>query len=298
MSWVRVDDNITFHRKVVHCGNEAFGAWMRMVAWSANHLTDGAIPKRIALLIAEKEKVVDLLVEVGLLELAEDGFAVHDYHEHNPKSADVKAKRRAESERKAAGRAHQVRAESGRITADVRKMSARNPAGQNADVRAESGRTSTGPIPSHPIPSQSQEEDPEETLPDLPAGDSVLKPAELALVPTEPPVTASDLEQAYRAYPRKEGKSKGLERLKSQIKTRDDLALLKRAIANYAEQVRLDGTAEQFVRHFDTWTSSWRDWIAWAPKARGSPIQSAPRRGYAEPMAHVPEGQGCDDVKL
>jgi hypothetical protein len=156
MSWARIDDNITFHRKVVHAGNEAFGAWMRMIAWSANHLTDGNIPRRIGVLIAEKEKVLDVLVECELLERNDDDFVIHDYHEHNPKAEVVKAKRRAEADRKAVGRKNQGRDESG-------KVSARNPSGQRADVHTESDGNPRGirndvhrsPSPSpSPLPSE------------------------------------------------------------------------------------------------------------------------------------------------
>lgn len=167
MSWARVDDNITFHRKVVHAGNEAFGAWMRMIAWSANHLTDGNIPRRIGVLIAEKEKVLDVLVDCELLERSDEDFIIHDYHEHNPKAEAVKAKRRAEADRKATGRAQQGRDKSGRITSGVRKMSARTsdgrPAGQVTDVHAESGRTATGSPSPSPSPLPSEDPNPAES---------------------------------------------------------------------------------------------------------------------------------------
>lgn len=135
---------------------------------------------------------------------------------------------------------------------------------------------------------QSREEkikDPEEDLPDSEIGDRDSKPGKLELVPTEPAITDADLESAYKLYPRKEGKSEGLERLAKQIKTHAHLAELKRAIANYAEQQRLDGTEPKYMKHFSTFVSTWRDWIGWAPKARGSPARNGPR-----PVGQFPEG--------
>lgn len=119
---------------------------------------------------------------------------------------------------------------------------------------------------------EDQIKDPEEDLPDSRIGDRENKPANLELVPSEPAITEADLEAAYKAYPRKEGKSEGLERLGKQVKTRADLDALKRAIANYAEQQRLDGNT-QYLKHFSTFTSEWRDWVDWKPqaKARASP---------------------------
>jgi hypothetical protein len=294
MSWVRVDDNITFHRKVVHAGNEAFGAWMRMVAWSANHLTDGVIPHRIAMLIAEKEKVVETLVAAGLLQRTGEDFLVHDYHDHNPTADDVKAKRRAESERKAAGRSGQGRDTSGRITADVRAESGRTnsgrPAGQNAESARNPAVRPPVPFPSpSPSPSRPKEQDPEKTLADLSAGDRVSGPEGLALVPTEPSVTDADLEGVYKLYPRREGKTDGLKRLKPQIKTRAQLAELERAVRNYAAQVSADATEPGYIKHFSTWTSTWRDWIAWEVKAPAAPA-AKPIQGRAQPVGVFSDG--------
>ncbi len=71
-------------------------------------------------------------------------------------------------------------------------------------------------------------------------------------------VTAADLEEAYKAYPLKKGKSKGIDSLKRQIKTRTDLADLKRAIAVYANEVK--GREPDKIKHFSTFANGpWRD---------------------------------------
>ena len=78
---------------------------------------------------------------------------------------------------------------------------------------------------------------------------------------------AAHLAAVYEAYPRKRGKSKGLAKLAKQVKTPADLAALRRAVDNYAEQVKLDGTDEQFVKYFDTFAGEWRDFVDLLPVA-------------------------------
>lgn len=173
MSWVRYDDSIAFHHKVIEAGNEAVGAWVRMTAWSSAQLTDGRVPQRIALLIAGTEDVLADLLRVALLDADGDDYRIHDYHDHNPRAADVKEKRRQEAERKAAGRGQQGRADSGRITSAVRDLSARTndgrPSGQVTAVRPESGWTATGPVPSRPVPFLSEDLNPPARDPSAPA---------------------------------------------------------------------------------------------------------------------------------
>lgn len=70
-----------------------------------------------------------------------------------------------------------------------------------------------------------------------------------------------DFESIYRIYPRKEGKSKGIERCKSQIRTEEDFKTLHNAVQKYVKHVREQGIEARFVKHFSSFMSSWRDWI-------------------------------------
>lgn len=72
-------------------------------------------------------------------------------------------------------------------------------------------------------------------------------------------VTVADLESVYESYPRHEGKSKGLDRLKTQIKTQQDLANLRLAVKHYSEKVK--GTEAQFIKQFSSFVSEWTDWV-------------------------------------
>lgn len=83
-----------------------------------------------------------------------------------------------------------------------------------------------------------------------------------------------DFESAYRRFPRKEGKSKGLKKLKSEIKTPEDFEKLIQAIENYAMSRR--GQDPQFSKHFSTFASEWRDWIDFSPGTLPAPTPQTP----------------------
>lgn len=108
---------------------------------------------------------------------------------------------------------------------------------------------------------------------------------DLVLAADSKSIDRKQLEAAYAAYPLKEGKSKGIEKLAKQVKTVEQLAELKRAIANYAEQRRLDGV---FVMHFSTFAGEWRDWVDWkitaAPNRTGARGQPAPVQSHHPPL--------------
>lgn len=92
MSWALIDDQSTFHAKVVKAGNSAWGACVRMITWSSGQLSDGVIPTHIASLIATEEELKALL-GVGLLERSTEGFYIHDYLEWNRSAEEIKKQR-------------------------------------------------------------------------------------------------------------------------------------------------------------------------------------------------------------
>lgn len=139
MSWARIDDKSAFHMKVLFVGNGAWGALCRMIAHSCSENTDGFIAKVTAHTIASKAEMARLLApppggKSPMLLPETDGYRIHDFHEWNPFARDVIAQRKAEAERKAAGRSRQARGADGRITSD------RSPPSSSvvrADVRAD-----------------------------------------------------------------------------------------------------------------------------------------------------------------
>lgn len=74
-------------------------------------------------------------------------------------------------------------------------------------------------------------------------------------------ISKSDLEEVYQGYPRKQGKSEGLRRLKAQIKTKDDLASLGVAIQNYRDHLAKSGTEAKYVKQFSSFVTDWKDWL-------------------------------------
>jgi hypothetical protein len=100
--------------------------------------------------------------------------------------------------------------------------------------------------------------------------------------PPAPRAPALDFEEAYRLYPRKEGKKRGLEICGRQIKTAEGLQQLLGAIRKYSAHLRANGTEPKFVKHFDTFMGSWTDWID--PDAGKVRVLEPPR-----PQAKPPE---------
>ncbi len=146
--WVRLDDQVATHPKTLAAGNEAFGAWVRLLALSCAQLTDGFIAEPVGLAVTSR-RVIQRLVSVRFLDLAEGGWMIHDFDHWNPPASLVRAKREADRLRKAAGRANQGRSSNGRISGASSEWS---PAIVRADVQPDSARRPPVPSPS-PSPS-------------------------------------------------------------------------------------------------------------------------------------------------
>lgn len=130
MSWARLDDQVAFHAKTVAAGNEAFGAWVRMLAWSCAHMTDGKVPRAVARSITSAKSLARLL-EVRLLDADGDGYAVHDFLDWNPSAEQERAKRTA-------------RADAGRIGG---RRSGANRSNGEAKGEANASQVASGLVP-------------------------------------------------------------------------------------------------------------------------------------------------------
>lgn len=73
--------------------------------------------------------------------------------------------------------------------------------------------------------------------------------------------TTLDFEQLYEQYPRKRGKLMGMRKLKSEIKTAEDLALFSKAMNNYIMECLKDKTEIKYVKHWATFCNNWRDYL-------------------------------------
>lgn len=93
MTYVRIDDRFPFHRKAIAVGPAGRDLFVCGLAYSNLHLTDGFIPTAAVFSIAPGQrqpvKVAGTLVEAGLWEKRDDGWAIHDYHKWNKSKAEV-----------------------------------------------------------------------------------------------------------------------------------------------------------------------------------------------------------------
>jgi hypothetical protein len=101
MVWFKVDDNLAFHAKTVAAGNAAMGLWVRAGSWCAHQLTDGFIPKDVALTMGKPSEIKRLLA-VNLWVDGPDGYTFWQWNEpgRQPLREQVEAERDAARERK------------------------------------------------------------------------------------------------------------------------------------------------------------------------------------------------------
>jgi hypothetical protein len=104
MTWTKICDTFCFHPKIVRAGNGAAGAFVRMLSYANCHLTDGLIDEAMARQIAGDRRTLSLLVECRLLEPEEGSFRIHDFHDYNARSSEVREKRDLDKARKRASR--------------------------------------------------------------------------------------------------------------------------------------------------------------------------------------------------
>jgi hypothetical protein len=112
MAWLRIDDRVRTHPKIVAAGPDAAWFWFCGICYCREHLTDGFIPKgMIASLVpgvqlpAAKRHTATLLRVVDgqrnpLWHDTEGGYRVHDFLDWNPSRAVVLAKRAEDLARK------------------------------------------------------------------------------------------------------------------------------------------------------------------------------------------------------
>jgi hypothetical protein len=124
-----IDDGWDNCTPVARSGNAAFGAYCRLGAWSARNSTDGYIPAEVALGIASPE-LAQKLVDAGLWEAAEGGWSMPHYLVRNESAEQVRARRKAEAERKARYRESQKLS-----TRDKTGTRRGRPAGRDAGIR-------------------------------------------------------------------------------------------------------------------------------------------------------------------
>jgi hypothetical protein len=100
--YTKLSDGFCVHPKIVRVGNEAAGAFCRMLSYCGNHLSDGEFPNEMAIFFAaNKESVLEALTEVALIRQRPDGsWLIVNYKKHNLSRAQWKEKQAKDKERK------------------------------------------------------------------------------------------------------------------------------------------------------------------------------------------------------
>jgi hypothetical protein len=87
-----------------------------------------------------------------------------------------------------------------------------------------------------------------------------------------------DIERVYsELYPLKKGKARGLEILRTKIKTEEDYRDFTRSVENYALECKINGTEKKYMKHFSTFANCWTDYTNIAvevPKTKEEERQS------------------------
>jgi hypothetical protein len=108
MAWVLIDDNFPHHPKVVEAGREAGWLFVCGLAYCRKYHTGGAITRSALASLgagSNPRRHVDALVRVGLWDVSENGWAVHDYEgfyadEDDKAQRDTVTRQRREAGRK------------------------------------------------------------------------------------------------------------------------------------------------------------------------------------------------------
>ncbi len=98
--WVKLDDKAWAEPKVQEVGNEAFGAYCRMLSFCGGHLTDGKVTDQTASFIT-RPKIVERLAEFGFVNQRGTGLLIPDFLDYNPSKEQVETKREADRKRRA-----------------------------------------------------------------------------------------------------------------------------------------------------------------------------------------------------
>lgn len=103
--WLKLGDEFYDRPEIDAAGAAATGVFVRLLAYSARHLTDGHVPSRRAKLIAwDDESLIEPLIREGLVERREDGYFIPSYLDSNPPRAEVESKKQAARDRAAKSR--------------------------------------------------------------------------------------------------------------------------------------------------------------------------------------------------
>jgi hypothetical protein len=129
MPYVKIDDKIFQHPKILAVGSGAKLVYLAGICYSGMSLTDGFIPAHQANVLAvtaglsSSAKYAKELVAAGLWVEIEGGYQVHDYLDYNESAAKVHTKKEAARDRMAEMRAGKKRGSSSDVRANNERSS-------------------------------------------------------------------------------------------------------------------------------------------------------------------------------
>lgn len=69
-----------------------------------------------------------------------------------------------------------------------------------------------------------------------------------------------DFEVLYKSFPRKEGKAKGMTKLKKTVKDHETYVRFGNAVTNYIELCKLEKREKTYIKHWATFVNCWEDY--------------------------------------
>jgi hypothetical protein len=108
MPWVRLDDGMYTHRKLVDVSVQARWLLVASVCYANQNATDGKLSQHAAETVGmmrDPDAAIEELLAVVLWERDGAGYRIHDYHQYQPTREKILADRAANASRQARHRA-------------------------------------------------------------------------------------------------------------------------------------------------------------------------------------------------
>jgi len=276
MPWIKIDDQIAHHPKFMAAGALASWLWVCGQSYCARYLTDGFIPESALPTLGNVPQArtqAQILVRVGLWEMADGGYRVHDYHDFQPSRADVEERRRQRAEagrkggvRSGHARRHRDPAEEAGSKHDASRMLARG--FPPASIPYEPPREATSNPDPGPVPGASAKHQP-------------YAPDEAAL--------AEGFARFWAAYPNKIGKREAWQLWWTLRPSAILIEQLLAAIHRQSETHRWQADEGRYIPKPATWLRQHRWEDETTPAAGGAPERLHVVRGIRETLAHLGE---------
>ena len=111
-TWIKIMNSLPAHPKAIRAGAAAMWLHISALCYSNEHLLDGRVDRAmlpaIAVGVPKAEQLVRRLVDVGLWDVAEDGWQIHDYEQYQRSANEIRKRRDASAKRQQAWRESRI----------------------------------------------------------------------------------------------------------------------------------------------------------------------------------------------